>query len=171
VKLGKVIGQGLQSRRHMMKRTLERAVIRRCYWLNDDLKERPTMFFTPAHISLAFDAAYASFVADGRAAGEVSRRTFLSVIEADQEDEAMWLRREREEYDEAFRTDWTPNNNGPMDPGQQQLVTRTQGRRTGGNRGGGGADNGQTNQGGRQDPGQVGRRGRAQRTERQDGGG
>ncbi len=176
MKLGRVIGRGLEGRRRMMRRTFEAKILDRIRVLND--MSRGKVIFNPASVSLAFDSAWASFLLDLRELGEISRETLHSQFDLDQADEALALRREQEPggYDEIFPTrlgQFSGNGGGalveePDDPdsgGSSRQVRRAGGRRTGGNRSGGGAAPG-TNQGQKQDPRQIERKGRRGRTER-----
>lgn len=172
VKLGRVIGQGLESRRRMQRRTTELRLFERIRVLNPALQARAKLVFKPKHIALAFDKALASFVIDMRAAGELSRDSTLSTFDFDEGDEALLIERERKLYDEKFKTDWTPNgqgsagDDGEPNPTQNKAASRRGGRRGGGNRKGGGDAPG-TNQGGQQSQDPIGRGGKGKRGDRE----
>jgi hypothetical protein len=104
IKLVKVIARGMESRRHMIVRSLERHVFRPMFEGNESLATRPKLQFHPRSIALDFDSAYASFLFDLRQANDLSRETILNQFDLSQELEAMLREREREDYDDIFRT-------------------------------------------------------------------
>lgn len=170
IKLGRVIGQGLESQRRMLRRTLERAIWVEILKRNEQISERFKLRFSPSQIALAFDPAMLSFLSEARSMREVSRETSLSQFDIDQGDEALLLEREKERFDPIFQTIFNaygrdPGGEGGEGGGTPQSRAQA-GRRQGGRRNGGGAAPG-TNQGGQQAPEQLGRRGRRQRPERQ----
>lgn len=144
IKLAKFIARGMESRRHMIRRSLEKYIFRPMWENNDELTSFPKLEFHPRSIALDFDAAYASFLFDLRQANELSRETILNQFDLDQELEAEYRRREQEEYDDVFKTQVpfsTPNpalpNGTPPTPDQEPLpLPRDNG---GGRRNGGGA--------------------------------
>ncbi len=145
LKLGKVIAQGLESRRKMMKRTWESKVFRPMQRLNShQLTEKPKLKFSPDQIMLAFDDAWASFLLEMRQSKEISRHTIHSQFGLDQDDEARLREREAEHYDDVFGTIvpfGSPDNDGNGDGGDAdttRVQTRSGGRNGGGNRNGGG---------------------------------
>jgi hypothetical protein len=172
IKLGKVIGRGLEGRRRMMKRTVENKLFEQIRALNEggaNELSRAKVRFTPANVTLAFDSAWAGFLLDLFELGSVSRETTLGQFDMDQDDEAMYRDREAKDFDHRFRPLLArPGAQAPDGGGGDQPAlppgpaTRTGGRR-GGNRNGGGAAPG-TNQGQTQSPEQIRRRGRRQRT-------
>lgn len=148
VSLVKVIARGMESRRHMLRRTLEKAVFAPMFERNDVLTTPPKLVFHPKNIALDFDDAFASFLLDLRAANEISRETILSQFDMDQEDEARHREREKDRYDDIFQTvvpfsGPNPINQpgGPVDPGGANK-TRLQ-RRSGGRSGGAAPGTGQ----------------------------
>lgn len=104
VKLAKFLAKGLESRRHMLRRTLEEAIFTPMFVRNDTLETAPKMLFHPKSIALDFDSAWATFLLDLREANEISRETILSQFDLDQADEARMLEREAEKYDDIFQT-------------------------------------------------------------------
>jgi hypothetical protein len=115
----KVIARAMESRRHMMRRCLERHVFNPMFDGNEVLKTKPKLEFNPRSIALDFDAAYASFLFDLRQANEISRETILNQFDLDQRLEAVNRSREEEMYDDIFQTQVpfsTPNQ--PAAPGQ-----------------------------------------------------
>lgn len=138
LKTAKIIAKNLESRRLMLRRSIEREVIDRMRRYNaDQLKDRAKLIFTPATISLAFDGAWASFLMDLRASNEISRNTILGQFDLDQADEARQRLRESKYTDPIFQTQdphGTPNpmnenGNDPYNgPGGAQARQRAAGR-------------------------------------------
>lgn len=138
--LMKVVARGMESRRQMIKRSLERQIFQAAVARNQDLTSRPELRFHPRQIALDFDSNFASFLLELRAANEISRETILSQFDMDQDDEFRMLEREREKYDDVFMTQVpfaapNPANPAPMSTTQKKAA----GRIGGGNRNGGGA--------------------------------
>jgi len=120
IKLVKVVARGMESRRHMIKRSLERHVFKPLLDRNPELESLPKLEFHPRAIALDFDAAYASFLFDLRQANEISRETILNQFDLDESLEAELRKREMVEYDHIFQTQVpfsTPNPAVPP-PGQ-----------------------------------------------------
>jgi hypothetical protein len=130
IKLGRVIARGLESRRHMLRRNLEKNVLKPTFRENPLLKDEPQLRFYPKQIALAFDSAQATFYMDLRDRREISRDTLLAQIDISEDDEARKMEREAELYDDVFQSE-VPFNGGPE--------TKAGGRTQGGNRAGGGA--------------------------------
>lgn len=106
IKLAKIVARGLESRRHMMRRGLERNLLKPTYERNDALSNPPKLRFLPGRIELDFDAAMVAFLMDNRDRGNLSRETILGEIGLDQADEAVLREREGRRYDDVF----TPTN-------------------------------------------------------------
>jgi hypothetical protein len=104
VKLVKVVARGMESRRHMIRRFLDKRVFGPLFEGNEELKSRPKLQFHPRSIALDFDAAYASFLFDLRQSKDLSRETILNQFDLDQDLEAIYRKREKEEYDDIFQT-------------------------------------------------------------------
>jgi hypothetical protein len=133
IKLTKVIARGLESRRHMLRRTLEKRLFDPLFEGNESLTSRPKLRFHPKNIALDFDINFATFLADLRATNDISRETLLSQFDIDQDDEAKLVEREREFYDDIFRTAQpfdSPENNQQRNPqaapGLQQMPKLSQ---------------------------------------------
>ncbi len=143
LKLGKLIAEGLESRRRMMKRSFEKHVLALIVERNQAFTSRPKLKYRPSQISLTFDSAWASFVFDARMANELSRDTFLGEFGFDQADEGRQREREAEKWDKIFKTQVphstpaTPDDPKPTGPGKE-AQQRNAGRRQGGRSGGGG---------------------------------
>ena len=111
-KLARVIAMGIESRRAMLKRTLEKFMIKPTMYFNKDLTALPTLAFHPKRISLDFDAALAAYLIDLRDRREISRETLLSEFDYSEEEEAVKMQREAELYDDIFATQ-VPYNGAP----------------------------------------------------------
>ncbi len=149
IKLAKVVARGMESRRHMLRRTIERKIIKPIFEANEDLTTPSKLRFHPARIDLSFDAALVQFLIDVRDRGDMSRETYLNEVNIDQSDEALLRKREKDRFDKVF----TPTNvpfgpaqpavpGAPAAPGAPKPAAedpRTAGRNKGGNRNGGGA--------------------------------
>ncbi len=146
LKLSKMIARGMESRRHMIVRSLEKHIFDEIYEKNENLNSSPKLRFHPNSIDLTFDSARAAMVLDLRDRGELSRDTALSQFDFDQEDEANYLEREEKRFDKVFKT-INPNNQGvagpggPANPAPNTNGDPTGGRKAanGGRRGGGAA--------------------------------
>jgi hypothetical protein len=123
VKLVKVVARGMESRRHMIRRVMEKHIFDPLYVGNEELKTRPKLQFHPRSIALDFDAAYASFLFDLRQSKDLSRETILNQFDLDQGLEAIFREREKEEYDDIFQTQ-VPYST-PAPPQQPQPPGRT----------------------------------------------
>jgi hypothetical protein len=141
--LMRVVARGMESRRQMLKRTLEKHVFDQIFERNPGLESSPTLRFHPKQISLDFDSNLASFLLELRAANEISRETVLSQFDMDQDDEFRFRQREEEKYDDVFQTQVpfsAPAGGGAQAPGGVQNQLNKQAGRTGGGiRNGGGA--------------------------------
>lgn len=161
IKLTRVIASGMESRRHMMRRTLEKFVFRPTVDQNDQLDEYPTLRFYPKRIALDFDPSLAQFLQDLRDRGDVSRETVLSEVDIDEDEEATLREREAELYDDIFQPTNVPffktagpdadnPNSGPQktppkgaqNPRSGSTNPKAAGRRQGGTKNGGGANPG-----------------------------
>lgn len=149
IKLAKVVARGMESRRHMLRRTIEAKIIKPIFDANDDLTSPSKLRFHPSRIDLSFDPSLVQFLIDVRDRGDMSRETYLNEVDIDQADEALLRKREKDRYDKVF----TPTNvpfgpakpavpGAPAAPGAPKPAAedpRTAGRNKGGNRNGGGA--------------------------------
>lgn len=135
LKLGRVIARGLESRRHMLRRAVERHILTPTWKANDGLLDEPKLHFYPKQIALSFDTAQAMFFMDLRDRREISRDTLLSQIDLSEDEEARKMEREAEFFDDIFQSE-VPFSGGPAG------APRTGGRTQGGNKAGGGASPG-----------------------------
>lgn len=133
MKLSKMIARGMESRRHMIVRSLEKNIFDEIFEKNDNLETSPKLRFHPNSIDLTFDAGRAAMVMDLRDRGEISRDTALSQFDFSQEDEARFLEREEESgLNKIFKT-INPNNQGvPSAGGPANPAPNTNGDPQGG---------------------------------------
>lgn len=147
VKLGLVIGSGLEANRAMQAQTIEDWLFQQIRDRNPEMEERAELDVLPQQIRLTFDNDYAALVMQARERRDVSRQTYLQVLKIDQQREAINLEREAEEYDETFQTfnPYGPQPNQPdgqgVDP-ERRANQRSAGR-AGGRRGGAAPGTGQ----------------------------
>lgn len=116
IKLVKVIARGMESRRHMIQRSLEKHIFRPLFEGNEELSGRAKLQFHPRSIALDFDAAYASFLFDLHQANDLSRETILNQFDLDQALEAELKQREEELYDDIFKTQVPFSTPNPANP-------------------------------------------------------
>lgn len=143
------VARQLESRRHMMKRVLEREIAHAvCEHPANagKFEDEPNMAFTPRNVSLDSDAIVTQAMLQLRENREISRETLLEYFSLDQSTEAQ--RREYEEesgLDDVFKTEVPFSATGPLgqqgqpgaQPGQQSPAAagRKGGRPQGGGRG------------------------------------
>lgn len=150
IKVARVVARGLESRRHMMRRSLEGNLVRKIYEANEDVfaSGPAKLVFHPKRVALDFDPAVATFLQDLRDRGDISRETVLDEMDYSQYDEARKRLREKDFFDGIFKT--TIPFSGPLggnpatdDPAEAPITKeqkRTAGRTGGGNRNGGGSN-------------------------------
>lgn len=98
-----VVAKGLESRRHMIVRSLERFLFRLIVDRNQSvLDEYPTLVFTPKRITLDFSSDVIAQVLKLRDRGDISRETTLQELDYDQDTEVIRRAKERVVYDEVF---------------------------------------------------------------------
>jgi hypothetical protein len=142
-KLARVVASGMESRRHMLRRALEKNVFRPTFDRNDSLTSLPKLNFYPKRIALNFDPTVATFLQDLRDRGDISRETILYEAGLHQSDEAMLREREKAEYDKIFSPTNVPFNSpnaGGDKPVTNPASQKSAGRRGGGRSGGGGSN-------------------------------
>lgn len=145
IKLARVVARGLESRRHQLKRSLERNIWKQVTEVNEDFEEIPDLRFTPKRIALDFDANMATLLNELHMEGNLSRDTLLSELDFSEDEEARKRKRSKEKgYDDVFMTA-VPFSSPETQPHQTQTPGAA-GRSKGGTRNGGGAAPG-TNQG------------------------
>lgn len=106
ISLGRVIARGLGSRRHMMKRTLEKELIRAVTeWpsnVDADFTANTSLEFAPRRMELEFDSNMVTLLQELRDRGDLSRETILNEFNFDQSLEARRREMEAEKYDDIF---------------------------------------------------------------------
>lgn len=150
IKLSRVIARGLESRRHQLKRSVERNILQMIVDKNEEaFDDLPDLRFTPKRIALDFDANMATFMKDLADRGDLSRDTLLSEFDFDQDEEFRKRKREKDSgMDDVFQTA-VPFSSPQAQPFGGQSKPQSPGdagRNKGGTRRGGGAAPG-TNQG------------------------
>lgn len=106
--MSRVVAKGLESRRHMLVRSLERHIFKVILDRNEGvLDERPQLEFSPKRITLDFKADIMAQILKLRDRGDISRETTLEELDYDQDREVLRRARERAEYDDVF-TSATP---------------------------------------------------------------
>lgn len=151
LKLARVVSRGLESRRHLIRKTVERRVLHPTYLLNPQFTQEPELRFHPKRVALDFDNTYAQFLLDLRDRGDLSRESILEEVDFNQEVEFRRRKVEFEEYDDVFQrgviNPWGGGDKPDVvsGPGEQNsnpatADPRTAGRRGGGNKNGGGAN-------------------------------
>jgi hypothetical protein len=104
VKLARVVARGMESRRHMIRRSLEAHVFHPTVRMNPEFTSEPDLRFHPKRVALDFDQALAAFLLDLRDRGDISRDSILAEFDFSQEEEARKREREAEQYDDIFQT-------------------------------------------------------------------
>jgi hypothetical protein len=149
LELSRIIGRVLESRRQMLRRFVEKTIVKPTFDRNEEFTEMPKLRFAPKRIALSLDPATMQALLDLRDRRELSRSTMLGEMDFSQEDEARKLEMEKELYDDIFETkvpySAAPAPGQPPQPGQQPQQPqpdatdpRTGGRNSGGRRNGGG---------------------------------
>lgn len=120
--MSQVVSKGLESRRHMILRTLESKVFELIMDRNEGvLDEFPSLEFAPKRITLDFQADIINSILKLRDRGDISRETTLEELDYDQDAEALRRGRERVVYDRVFESQTpfsSPNSNPYGAPGQ-----------------------------------------------------
>ena len=106
--LGRVIARGMASRRHMMKRSIEKHIVEAVtdHPLNEGFDADCSIEFAPRRMELEFDQSVVTMVQSLRDRGDISRETVLTEFNFDQELEAS----RREYEDERWEDVFTPTN-------------------------------------------------------------
>lgn len=100
--LGRVIARGISSRRHMLKRDIERNIIKPVTDLNDNFDAKTKIEFTPQRIELEMDESIANIIQELRDRGDISRETTLNELGFNQDIEAVRREREDDKYEDIF---------------------------------------------------------------------
>ncbi len=110
-----VLASAIQSRRHMIKRTLEQELSKAIceHPKNKDLfEEQPSLVFTPRTVTVGTNQAFLAAMLALRTQREISRDTILEYMGLDQATEAQRLELEDKIYDDIFKTE-IPFNGQP----------------------------------------------------------
>lgn len=130
IKLARVVARGLESRRAMLSKTLERKLFRRTFEQNDAFKETPKLVYSPKNIALDFDPNVMNFLQELRDRGDISRETILGEVDLVQADEARKRETEAEVYDDIFVPTNVPHGvtaEGTQPKGEARSAGRQQG--------------------------------------------
>ena len=132
VTIARVIARGLQSRRHMLKRSIEKTIIDQVTYhpANQDKFAEPAKIeFTPRRIELELDPAVVAIIQELRDRGDLSRETVLNEFNFDQAIEALRREYEDERYKDVFApvnvpfdspSKTTPSGSGKKSSGNKQ---------------------------------------------------
>jgi hypothetical protein len=111
VTLSTAVARMMENRRHMIKRTLEKRLLRVITEHPNNqrqgkpvIEESVSMVFTPRQISLGYDQSLVQALIGLRTQREISRDTILEQFGLDQATEAMRMEHEEEFYDDIFKT-------------------------------------------------------------------
>lgn len=113
--MSRVIAKGLENRRHMILRSIEKNVFRQIMERNQgvvDWNEMPSLSFTPKRITLDVSADIIQQVLKLRDRGDISRETTLEELDYDQDVEVLRRAQERVLYDRVFES--TTPHSSPM---------------------------------------------------------
>jgi len=116
--MSRVIAKGMENRRHMLLRTLERQIFKQILDRNRDVPdfdERPSLQFTPKRITLDVSADIIQQVLKLRDRGDISRETTLEELDYDQDVEVLRRAQERVLYDRVFEST-TPHSSPQSNP-------------------------------------------------------
>lgn len=107
ITLGRVIARGLASRRHMLKRTIEKELIRAIneHPVNEKagFTESCSIEFAPRQMDLQLDPSLITLIQELRDRGDLSRETVLTEFNFNQKIEAHNREIEDEKYGEIFK--------------------------------------------------------------------
>lgn len=147
IKVARVIARGLESRRLMMRRSIEANILDLCFKANDQFTAPAKLRFYPKRIALDFDPALASYLLDLFQNGALSRESILAEVDYDEAEEARKRQVEKDKYDKIFAPTVLPPGSpgaGPGAPAQPDAPAdpKSAGRTRGGNRNGGGSARG-----------------------------
>lgn len=103
--VSRVVARGLESRRHMLVRAMERRIFTEIMAQNDGMiTEFPSLEFSPRRISLDFSTEIINGVLKLRDRGDISRETTLEELDYDQDVEVLRRARETVRYDTVFQS-------------------------------------------------------------------
>ncbi len=102
LKLARVVARGIESKRHMLRKSIEKEILTKTFEKNDLLDSEPELRFHPNRIALDFDQHVALFMMDLCDRGHISRDTLLTEFDFNQSEEARRRLREQEFYDDVL---------------------------------------------------------------------
>jgi hypothetical protein len=102
--MGRVIARGMASRRYMMKRSIEKEVIKEVteHPSNEGFNEETMIEFSPRRMELEFDPSVVTMIQSLRDRGDMSRETVLTEFGFDQELEASRREYEDDRWPDTF---------------------------------------------------------------------
>lgn len=114
--MSRVVARGLESRRHMLVRDIERHVFKAMMDRNaSTLTEFPDLTFAPKRITLDFNADVLAQILKLRDRGDISRETTLEELDYDQDVEVVRRAREKAQFDHVFASS-TPHASPATQP-------------------------------------------------------
>lgn len=103
--VARMVGRMLESKRHMLKRAIEKEVVRAIKENNEEIILSPSLVYYPNRVELDTDSELIRSIMETRSRGDLSRETALEFLGFDMDVEA--LRRQNEEesgMDDLFKT-------------------------------------------------------------------
>lgn len=114
--MSRVVAKGLENRRHMILRAIERDVFKLILDKNQGvIDEMPSLAFTPKRITLDVSADIIGQILKLRDRGDISRETTLEELDFDQDVEVLRRAQERVLYDKVFESS-TPHSSPDANP-------------------------------------------------------
>lgn len=139
VTMSHAVARGMENRRHMLKRFVEKNVYKEIVDRNGStFPKAPSLAFTPARIALGFDSALSQMLMGLYDKRDLSRETVLEFVGLDQAVEAMRKLNEKANYDgKVFDNVLQPGQEDPNggDAGSDAANGRNGGRPAGGGNG------------------------------------
>jgi hypothetical protein len=125
--MSRVIAKGLENRRHMILRSVEKNIFKQIMERNQGVPgfdEMPSLSFTPKRITLDISSDIIGQILKLRDRGDISRETTLEELDFDQDVEVLRRASERVLYDRVFESQTpfsspTANPYGTPQPPQQ----------------------------------------------------
>jgi hypothetical protein len=123
--MGRVIARGMASRRYMMKRSIEKEVIKEVteHPSNEGFNEETMIEFSPRRMELEFDPSVVTMIQSLRDRGDMSRETVLTEFGFDQELEASRREYEDDRWPDTFEIPDvpfdSPNKGNPDQSGRR----------------------------------------------------
>lgn len=102
--MSRVVSQGLENRRHMLVRAMERNIFSLIVERNAGLTETPSLGFLPKRISLDFQVDVINAILKVRDRGDISRESTLEELGFDEDVEVLRRATEKLYYDRIFQS-------------------------------------------------------------------